>query len=65
MLMIYDDHLAGEGRFRQPEIQDATDTALILPMQLDKSQADFSLGRGPDNRLLYRDWKRHVGMLKF
>jgi len=63
--MMYADHLAGESRFRQPEIQNTADTALILPMQLDKPQADFSLGRGPDNRLLHRDGERRVGVLKF
>ena len=62
---MYDDRLAGKSRFRQPEIQNAADTTLILPMQLDKSQADFSLGRGPDNSLLHRDWERRIGVLKF
>jgi hypothetical protein len=64
-LVVCADHLVGKGRFRQPEIQNAADTALILPMQLDKSQADFSLGRRPDNSLLYRYGERRVGVLKF
>ena len=61
---MYGNRLAGKGRFRQPEIQNAADTTLILPMQLGKSQAEFSLGREPDNSLLHRDGKRDAGVLK-